>query len=476
MKIINIRRKLAAALVAGGLFVPAASPAADLNTNLITDGGFENIDEFDVGQFESVRLLDWPDSDLDFDFFDDNFAYAYSLGYAGSNPSPEAGLYHFTGGFNTTAGDAQIVQSIDISTGETGALVPTGSAFYRLSGYFTSYRNENSASGLRARFLDSNDAELGVAEIGGLEFVQSLPITNEPIANQRDWGLDSGVGMIPAGTRTVQIEVFADAAVDTNDGYVDLVDFRVGETNEFVLRLTINRASGALTLTNSTLESVSISEYSITSAFGALDPAEWLSIAENYDANSGGSVDASSNWSELSSPDDHTALTEADTVLAPGATIAPGQTVVLAEAGGWIKSPTEDVRFEYTTGGTVVPGTITFDGNNDEPFSQGDLDFDNDLDLADWTLFRQSQHVDLTALSPAEAYQRGDFNGDLENNHADFVQFKRLFNAANGAGALEAALAGVPEPATWLLFVFAGGPLYCFKRITTRPTSVELHR
>jgi hypothetical protein len=257
---------------------------------------------------------------------------------------------------------------------------------------------------------------------------------------------------------------------------VDLVDFRVGETNEFALRLTINRDSGALTLTNSTLESVSISEYSITSAFGALDPAGWLSIAENYDADSGGTVDASSNWSELSSPDDHTALTEADTVLAPGATIAPGQTVMLSEAGGWIKSPTEDVGFAYTTGGTVVPGTISFVGNNDEPFSQGDLDFDNDLDLADWTLFRQNQHVDLTALSPAEAYQRGDFNGDLANNHADFVQFKRLFNAANGAGALEAALAGVPEPATWLLFVFAGAPLYCIKRITTRPTSVELHR
>jgi hypothetical protein len=288
MKVINIRRKLAASLVAGGLFVPAVSPAADLNTNLITDPGFESIDDFDVGPFQSVRLLDWPDSEIDGDFLDDNFAYAYSLNYAGSNPSPEAGLYHFTGGFNTTAGDALIQQSIDISTGETGTLVPTGSAFYRLSGYFTSYRDQDDASGLRARFFDSNDAELGVAEIGGMEFVLSLPISQAPIANQRDWGLDTGFGPIPAGTRSVQIEVFSDDTDTNTDGYVDLVDFRVGNISDFVLVLQVNTAKGEATLSNGTGSPVEIDYYEIESTAGALDASGWNSLQDQDFAGTGG--------------------------------------------------------------------------------------------------------------------------------------------------------------------------------------------
>jgi hypothetical protein len=62
----------------------------------------------------------------------------------------------------------------------------------------------------------------------------------------------------------------------------------------------------------------------------------------------------------------------------------------------------------------------------------------------------------LSGLSPAEAYRRGDFNGDAENDHADFIRFKEVFEVANGAGSFQEMLASIPEPSTVML-VFAAG-------------------
>ena len=68
-----------------------------------------------------------------------------------------------------------------------------------------------------------------------------------------------------------------------------------------------------------------------------------------------------------------------------------------------------------------------------------------------------AQHQHMT---PAQAFAMGDLNGDFRNNHADFVIFKRAFEAAHGADAFAALLAGVPEPSTILLaLVFASASL-----------------
>ena len=89
---------------------------------------------------------------------------------------------------------------------------------------------------------------------------------------------------------------------------------------------------------------------------------------------------------------------------------------------------------------------------------QGDLDASCTLTAADWSLFRAGQHTDLTGLSPDQAYQHGDLNGDFLNNHADFVLFKAAFDGANGSGAFAALLVSVPEPSSvhlafWLVAV-----------------------
>ena len=44
MKINNWRKRIATTLVASGLISPAVAHAANLNTNLVTNGTFENVD------------------------------------------------------------------------------------------------------------------------------------------------------------------------------------------------------------------------------------------------------------------------------------------------------------------------------------------------------------------------------------------------------------------------------------------------
>src|SRR6476660_3948580 len=59
MKVTDLRRKLMAALVAGGMLAPGALHAANLNTNLVVNPGFENVDINTIGGLQSVKILDW---------------------------------------------------------------------------------------------------------------------------------------------------------------------------------------------------------------------------------------------------------------------------------------------------------------------------------------------------------------------------------------------------------------------------------
>ncbi len=210
------------------------------------------------------------------------------------------------------------------------------------------------------------------------------------------------------------------------------------------LDASIDRDTGAITIRNNTGSDVNISGYSITSAFEALDPDNWLSIADNYDADNSGSVDASHVWTELTAADANGDLSEGDLDSGLGTSLAQGQTINLSSGGAWIQNPTEDLEFQYISNGTVIGGLLNFSGNDDAAFAFADLDVDGNIDSDDWDILRGNQHADLSGLSLAEAYRAGDLTGDGLNNHPDFVAFKNTFDAANGAGAFAAMLAGVP--------------------------------
>jgi hypothetical protein len=88
----------------------------------------------------------------------------------------------------------------------------------------------------------------------------------------------------------------------------------------------------------------------------------------------------------------------------------------------------------------------------------GDINFDGILNVTDWNILRNGQHVDMTGLTRSQALALGDLDGDFHNDHADFQLFKATFDNANGAGAFAEMLAQVPEPASVLLAVI--GSLY----------------
>jgi hypothetical protein len=50
----------------------------------------------------------------------------------------------------------------------------------------------------------------------------------------------------------------------------------------------------------------------------------------------------------------------------------------------------------------------------------------------------------------------GDLNGDRKSDHADFAQFKTIYDLANGVGAFAAMVASVPEPSSFSLIAAAG--------------------
>jgi PEP-CTERM motif-containing protein len=451
MKVTDLRRKLAAALVAGGMLipgaiVPGAASAADLNTNLVTNAGFENVDLDTLGGvYNTPAILDWSGST--------SFSYAHAGGggvgpdYANGGPLSGGGQYYFTANGSdpdaTAPGD--IYQDIDVSAGASGSLIASGSASYQVSAFFSSYSEQGDYGGVHVEFLDSGSGSLGTGLIED--------------SDTTAWTQSVFGGGIPIGTETVRVSVLGTALSGGPDGYIDNVDLQVIDFYFLpTLDLSINRDDGSLLLSNNTGSAVNLSGYSITSNAGSLAPAAWISIADNYDAGSPGpdQVDPNNDWSELTDSSSQGDLSEADLDSALGTSFAPGSSINLSDAGAWMPSQFEDLLLEYVSDGQVVAGLVAFNGNGDQPYAAGDLNVDGAINVDDWVILRANQHSDLTSLALADAARLGDLTGDGANDHADFVGFKQAFDAANGAGSFAAMIAAVPEPSTLLLLLSAG--------------------
>jgi hypothetical protein len=95
----------------------------------------------------------------------------------------------------------------------------------------------------------------------------------------------------------------------------------------------------------------------------------------------------------------------------------------------------------------------------------GDINHDGAFDAADWATYITWAQVNLTGLSPTQAYDRGDLNLDGVNNLTDMDLFMDAFDAAHGAGAFAAMLAGVPEPGAAVLACIGAVFIKKFRRI-----------
>ena len=227
--------------------------------------------------------------------------------------------------------------------------------------------------------------------------------------------------------------------------------------------LVVDRDTGDIRLENVESSDLGIQGYSLQSAVGALDPTQWLSIADNYDAGSPGpdQIDPNDDWTELVAT--RAELSEAELAGGDGASIAGNASVMLG-SGVWLQNPMEnDLQIEMTLpGGSTQTVTVEYEGNNGNPFEFGDFDVDGDIDVADWLIHNAGRGADLTGLSIAEGYRLGDIDGSGQIDMVDFVLFKERFEEANGAGSF-AAMSGVPEPSavTLLGSTLLFGLLFC---------------
>ncbi|MEZ6101606.1 MAG: PEP-CTERM sorting domain-containing protein [Pirellulaceae bacterium] len=237
------------------------------------------------------------------------------------------------------------------------------------------------------------------------------------------------------------------SAADNTRAPINAIEIVTGSLADPVMSLTVNRDTGAVQLHNNTTAPVQIDGLSILSPAGTLNVGNWNAINRTGDADSGGSVDASNVWHEFSAK---------DTDLSEGTlgtlTVGIGATVNLGNA--WDKYFDEDVQLQYQLAGTgeIVNGIVAFQGNNDMAYVEGDLNFDNAINALDWDTYIANAPSDVSALSGAGAYARGDLNGDGLNNIQDLNQFITLYDAANGAGAFQAMVSSVPEPASAAMF------------------------
>jgi hypothetical protein len=474
MKVTDLRRGLIAALAAGGLIAPCTAYAANLDTNLVVNPGFENVDVnthapgADPGEsvYASPLILDWTGPRQGFAYSHNGTNGAFN--YANGSPLASGGNYYFTP--NAAANDlnlditapGQVFQDIDVSTGASLTLINSGNARYNVSAFFNTFENDNDLGTVHLDFLNASSASVGTASV-----VAKAPLD--------EWVPNAATGLIPSATRTVRVSIFGVPNAGGPDGYMDNVDFRVSSSvYQPTLSISVDRNTGTMSLSNLTGGAVNIKSYSVTSAYGALDPAnaKWKSIAENYDAGSPGpnQVDSLHNWTELTTAAANGDLSEADLESAAGALLAANRVVNLGATGTWISSPTEDLAFYYVSGTQLLRGIVTYAGNAGVPLLEGDLNASGNITSADWIILRTNQHTNMSGLSLAEAYRLGDLTGDKLNNFADFAEFKALYDAANGAGSFLEMVASVPEPTTVLLMLTAGTFVLPVFRRRTNPS------
>jgi hypothetical protein len=239
-----------------------------------------------------------------------------------------------------------------------------------------------------------------------------------------------------------------------------------------LLTANINRSTGEIILDNHTPLDFTIKSYSINSSFGALDATQWDKITGNA------SIDPDP-WSVTAPANPATTLFAGSLAEQENAG-GSGGALLAANTGSfnfgndvWISTPIEDISISLTLAdGSVISPVITYTGT---AAVVGDLNGDGDVTLADYSILSANMHTDVTSLTGAEAYLRGnitmDNGGSKRINYEDFEDFIVAFDANNGAGSF-AAMTGVPEPATAVLLLLGASASFAFGR-RVRPQSTQ---
>jgi hypothetical protein len=275
MKVTNWRRKLMARVVAGGLMGTAAANAANLDTNLVANPGFEIVDFGTTGDYGAPKVLNWSGGP--------GFAYSHNPGvtgipdYADGADPPGAGNWYFTSN-NNPSGDTGdwrapdlVFQDIDISTGATGTQIASGEAAVRLSAFMSSYLDDADSGNVQVDFKNNTGAVIGSARIEDPDF-----------GPNNVWSRTSRAAFVPVGTTSLRVSLFGTPRTFGADGYIDNVDVQITNAANELLFLEVNTTTGQVAIKNQTGDPFRIDYYEIISPGGST----------NGDFNGNGTVDA----------------------------------------------------------------------------------------------------------------------------------------------------------------------------------------
>ena len=168
-----------------------------------------------------------------------------------------------------------------------------------------------------------------------------------------------------------------------------------------------NRDTGNVSLVNNAASFAAIKGVSILSGGGTANPANWLSISDNYDEAPGnGSVDNNDPWTELTVTD--FSLSERENSGGNGGTINGAQSVNIGNF--WRKSQIiEDLvlSIELTNGNFVVGEVSYTNGPSGSSYSRSDLDADGSVNPSDWGFFFPNMLTDMSATIGIPAGNQG---------------------------------------------------------------------
>ena len=224
-------RGAALTVISGGglLAMAGSSAAAPLGTNLVVNGGFENVNLQSTGAYNGPPILDWLGAGA-FAYSHDGSASSGGVvpNYADGAPPPGAGHWYFTsnngpGPLNDINAKGQFFQNINVSTGPSAAAIATGTAQYNLSAFMSSYLNDADFGNVHIEFFNASNASLGTASIFDADF-----------GPNNIWNQTSLSGLIPIGTANVRLSLFGTVTAGTGgaDGYIDNVVFSVNAVPE----------------------------------------------------------------------------------------------------------------------------------------------------------------------------------------------------------------------------------------------------
>jgi hypothetical protein len=443
---VNWRKNLAKTLVATGLLSPAAANAANLDTNLVVNPGFENVDINVMGDYSAPKILDWL-SLVGFDAFAYSHDGSTTPGsiiddpppgpgvpdYADGADPPNAGHWYFTSNNNPQETDfndpGDIYQDINVSTGASGTLIATGEAAVNLSAFMSSYATQSDFGVLHVEFRNAGGSSLGTTQVVDLD-----------PGPDNVWSLTSATRLVPVGTATLRVSLFG-LPMQTGagaDGYIDNVDVQVTAASNVMMFLEVNTTTGQATIRNQTGDSIPIDYYEITSASGALKTNTWTSLQDQNLAGFPAGNGSGNGWEEAGGS---TANVLSESFLTGNSTVANSGSVSLGAA--FNTAGAHDLVFKYAV---VPPGSI-----------DSDFDSDGDSDGADFLTWQRG--VGTTGAGATKAV--GNADGDTDVDGADLAVWRGEFGGAgaSGPGVLQngfvryvtGATTAIPEPSSSLL-------------------------